>query len=194
MAGGQQINSAQGTLTALGGDNNAAATGQAATATAGSIPDHTHAIGLKSKKVGGGTAQALLNGQQIALSQGAVGYAEAYALTGQSITVSPGILLFRGQVTISWNAVTTNSDGSPASDIAGYRILHGTTSGVYNGADTVNLGLATSYVYGGLLPGFTHYFVVQARDNAGQFSANSTEAAKAFIAVSPGGFVEAQGT
>ncbi len=191
MAGGQQINSAQGFLGVLGSDVTAAPTGSAATAAAGTATSAMF-LPLRSKKVGGGTAAALLTGRVAQVLPGTLTAAKQFQLVGSAITLAQGVLLFRGQVTISWDAVTTNSDGSPITDLAGYRILHGTTSGAYS--DSVTLGLVTSYVWDGLLPGFTHYFVVQAFDTSNQFSGNSAEAAKAFIAVSPGGFVEAQGT
>jgi hypothetical protein len=178
---GLQINSAQGFIIALGGDGNPTLSGEASTGAAGT-PGNTHVLPLRSRKVGGGSASAALSGNAITGDTGILTPNKSFALTGRSITSAQGALSYRGQATLSWNAVTTNSDGSPASDIAGYMILHGTSPTVYNGADTVQLNgqFNTSYVYGGLLPGMTHYFVVQCRDNANNFSGNSLEVSKAY--------------
>jgi hypothetical protein len=157
MSGGQQIDSAQGTV---GGCNR-------------SVP-------LRSKKVGGGTAEALLSGQAVSGQTGTLVAAKGASLTGISVTFQQGTLLYRGQATLTWNPVTTNTDGSPCTDLAGYMILHGTSPNFYS--EFVTLGLVTTYVWGGLLPGVTHYWVVQAFDTEvpPKFSPNSAEASKTY--------------
>jgi hypothetical protein len=44
-------------------------------------------------------------------------------LASFNITISPMIL---GSATVSWNAPTTNEDGTPLTDLAGFRVLYGT--------------------------------------------------------------------
>ncbi len=69
-------------------------------------------------------------------------------------------------VTLAWNA---NSEGN----LAGYRLLYGTTSGVY--PISVDAGNATTATASGLNPGQTYYFAVVAYNNAGQTSPPSAQ-------------------
>jgi hypothetical protein len=69
-------------------------------------------------------------------------------------------------VTVSWTSPTTRTDGTPLSNLAGFRIRYGTVPGRFSKAITVaNPGL-TTYVVAGLPPG-TYYFVVTAFDTTG---------------------------
>lgn len=172
MAGGQQINSAQGSVVAEGGDGSIALTGHAATSAAGST-GRGHFIPLRSRKLASGSASRALTGSSAAFGTGTLVHAESFALVGSVGTLAQGTLLYRGQVTLNWNANTEP-------DLAGYRVYHGTSPGVYIGADTVTLGLVTTYVYGGLLPGMTHYFAITAFDTSNNESVKSLEVSKTF--------------
>ena len=68
-------------------------------------------------------------------------------------------------VTATWNA-------NPESNIAGYKLRYGTTSGTYT--TTTDVGNVTSTVVT-VNPGQTYYFVVQAYDTLGLVSPNSAE-------------------
>lgn len=68
---------------------------------------------------------------------------------------------------VSWNS-------SSESDLAGYKIYYGTSSGTYSSA--VNVGKVTTYTVSGLSTGQTYYFAVSALDLAGNESAKSGEA------------------
>jgi hypothetical protein len=71
-----------------------------------------------------------------------------------------------GSATLSWEAPTTNSDGTALTDLAGYRIYYG--SSALHLDHTVNIrtiGLQT-YVIEGLEPG-NWYFAVVARAASG---------------------------
>src|SRR5262245_46050982 len=68
-------------------------------------------------------------------------------------------------VTATWNA-------NPESDIAGYRLLYGTSSGNYT--TTIDVGNVTTYV-ATVTGGQTYFFVVQAYDTSGLTSPNSAE-------------------
>ena len=70
------------------------------------------------------------------------------------------------EVTLAWNANTE-------SDLAGYRLLYGTTPGTYSGS--VDAGNATSATATGLNSGTDYYFVVVAYNSAGQTSSPSAE-------------------
>lgn len=78
-----------------------------------------------------------------------------------------------GSVTLSWQAPTTNEDGSPLTDLAGYRVYYGETSGVYT--DVVTVGNYTSASIGSLPTGQTLYFAVTAFDTSGNQSSPSGE-------------------
>ncbi len=84
-----------------------------------------------------------------------------------------------GTISLAWDAPTTNSDGSPLTDLAGYYIYYGTASGVYGvPVDAKNV---TSYTLAGLTPGQTYFIAVTAFDtsqNESQFSDEVSGVAK----------------
>ena len=82
-----------------------------------------------------------------------------------------------GSATLSWTPPTTNTDGSPLTNLAGYRVHWGTAVGNYPSSVRLdNPGLA-SYVVENLAPG-TYYFVVTALNSAGAESQFSNVASK----------------
>ena len=81
-----------------------------------------------------------------------------------------------GTLVVSWHAPTTNTDGTPLTDLTGYTIYYGTQPGVYMKTLAINDPTATHAVIHGLQPG-THYFVAISANNAtGGHSALSSEA------------------
>jgi hypothetical protein len=82
-----------------------------------------------------------------------------------------------GSATITWTAPTTNTDGSTLTDLAGYRIAYGTSSGQLNqSASVTNAGL-TSYTVNNLSSG-SWYFAVFAVNSQGVESDTSNVATK----------------
>jgi len=74
-----------------------------------------------------------------------------------------------GSATLSWQAPTQRADGSPLTNLAGYRIRYGTAPGSYpNLVQIANPGV-TTHVIGNLPPG-TYYFVATAYDSSGRES------------------------
>jgi len=71
-----------------------------------------------------------------------------------------------GSATLSWTAPTQNDDGSPLTDLTGYKFLWGITPGVYPNSVTVNNPGITIYVIDNLAPG-TYHFVAVAINAAG---------------------------
>ncbi len=72
-----------------------------------------------------------------------------------------------GSVTISWSAVTTNSDGSTISDLLGYEIYRATSEGSpFTQINTSDI-TGTSYTDSGLSNGTTYYYKVTAADTGG---------------------------
>jgi len=83
---------------------------------------------------------------------------------------------FSAQATLTWNAPTTNIDGTPLTDIAGYKIYYGTASGNYS--QTVDVGNLTNSGVSNLSDGTTYYFAVTAYDTSGNGSGYSNEVSK----------------
>ncbi len=78
-------------------------------------------------------------------------------------------------VTLAWDAPTTNADGTPLSDLAGYRIHFGEVSPLtLDNSTAVDVGDAATYTVTGLEAG-TFYFAVRAIDRRGNASDFSTE-------------------
>jgi len=80
------------------------------------------------------------------------------------------------QIQLSWNPPTTKADGSPLTDIAGYKIHYGQRSRTY--AFTKIVGNQTSAAIAGLIPGRTYFFAVTAYDSMGNESRLSDEVSR----------------
>lgn len=83
-----------------------------------------------------------------------------------------------GTAGLSWNAVTTNADASPITDLAGYKIYYDTSS--HSGtcpsgyASSANAGNVTTYALNSLPEGHVYYFQLTALDTSNNESACST--------------------
>jgi hypothetical protein len=82
---------------------------------------------------------------------------------------------YTGQATLSWVAPTTNEDGTPLTDLAGYKIYYGTTSGTYT--KNLDVGNVNTFSMTGLQTG-TYYFVATAYNTAKLESGYSNEVSK----------------
>jgi Fibronectin type III domain len=78
---------------------------------------------------------------------------------------------------LSWTPPTLNTDGSPLNDLAGYKVLYGSSPGNYTHELAITDPSATSFTVTGLAPG-TWYFAMKAVDTAGNESGPSGEAWK----------------
>lgn len=85
-----------------------------------------------------------------------------------------------GNATVSWTAPTTNADGTALSDLDGFYVHYGMSSGSYSRTATVDDETATSVQIDSLESG-TWYFVVTAFDTSGNESAASAEVSKAVM-------------
>jgi len=83
---------------------------------------------------------------------------------------------FAGTATLNWTAPSFNTDGTPLTDLAGYKIYYGTSSQNYTSVASV--GNVTTYVLNGLTDGVTYYFTVTAYNTAGVESSYSQEVSK----------------
>jgi hypothetical protein len=77
-----------------------------------------------------------------------------------------------GTASLSWTAPSQNTDGSALTDLAGFRVYHGTSPTALNVLATVPGSTSTGYVATQLATG-THYFAVAAYTNSGVESALS---------------------
>jgi len=79
---------------------------------------------------------------------------------------------YSGSVSLSWYAPTRNEDGTPLTDLGGYKIYYGTSS--HNYTSHVNVGLLTSCTISNLPDGM-YYFALVAYDRSGNESDYSSE-------------------
>ncbi len=82
-----------------------------------------------------------------------------------------------GSVTLSWTPPTENTDGTALTDLAGYRIYWGTTSGSYPNSVTIDNPGVTTYLVENLSPG-TYEFVATSYNASGVESDYSAPATK----------------
>ena len=82
-----------------------------------------------------------------------------------------------GSATLSWVPPTTNTDGSPLTDLAGFIVNYGTGTSAMTQSVTVSSATATGYTVQNLTAG-TWYFTVVVYTTAGTQSAPSDVASK----------------
>ena len=93
---------------------------------------------------------------------------------GQSVTPPPSGPC-KTQLTVSWTAPTTNTDGSPLTNLAGFNIFYGLkVNGGVNYVNQINIPnkATSSYVISNLQPN-TYYFVMTAYNTYGAESVPS---------------------
>ena len=96
------------------------------------------------------------------------------SLPGFRIDVSQVSL---GSATLSWTAPTQNEDGSALTNLAGYKIYYGRSSGTYSNEVRIDNPGVTSFVVENLSPD-TYFFAATALNSAGAESRFSGEAVK----------------
>jgi hypothetical protein len=96
----------------------------------------------------------------------------AFSITVQSVAT--------GSATLSWLPPTENADGSPLTNLAGYKVYWGTAQGNYPNVVTLGNPGLSSYVVESLVPG-TYYFVTTAYTSTGVESAYSNVASKTIL-------------
>jgi hypothetical protein len=88
-----------------------------------------------------------------------------------SLTLSATVA---GTASLTWNA---NTD----SDLAGYKVYQGTSSGTYTAPVATMPKGTTSYTVTGLQTGTTYFFIITAYDSAGNESLHSNEVSKSIF-------------
>lgn len=84
-----------------------------------------------------------------------------------------------GSANLSWNAPTQNTDGSPLTNLSGYKILHGPAATQLTQTIAVNDKAATAYTVAGLPINQTIYFAMRAV--AGTLESDTTGAVSKLI-------------
>jgi Putative Ig domain len=122
------------------------------------------------------TSTGALAGTPIAADEGTTGHIVVTASVGSSSSTSltPFTIQVHPAVTVtptvsaalSWIAPTENADGSPVTDLAGYRIYYGTNAADLTSKVDVSGAQSTTYVLKGLSNG-RYFFAVVAFNSLG---------------------------
>ena len=121
------------------------------------------------------TAAGTASGIIIRVSDGAATASlPAFSITTSGVSAPPPST---GSATLNWQAPTQNTDGSALADLAGYRIVYGTSQSALDRTITISNPGTTTYVVSGLTSA-TWYFAVKAFTSGGAESSNSGVASK----------------
>jgi hypothetical protein len=128
------------------------------------------------------TATGRLSGTPTAADVGTYTNVVIRVSDGQATTSLPAFgitvtAVATGSATLSWTPPTQNTDGSPLTNLAGYRIYWGRSQGNYTNSTTLNNSGLTSYVVDQLTPG-TWFFVATSLNSQGAESSFSNSASK----------------
>ncbi len=96
------------------------------------------------------------------------------SLSAFSITVTE---VTSGTATVSWSIPTTNSDGSPLTDLAGFKVYYGTSASSLTQVVQLTNSTLSTYVITNL-PAGTWYFGVKSYTSAGTESSISNIGSK----------------
>lgn len=99
----------------------------------------------------------------------------AFGITVNAPAPAPAAVT--GSATLTWSAPSQNTDGSAVTDLAGFRVYHGTAANALNDVVELQGAGSSSYTYGQLGSG-THYFAVSAFTTGGAESALSAVGSK----------------
>jgi hypothetical protein len=88
-----------------------------------------------------------------------------------------------GTATISWNAPTANTDGSPLTNLAKFRVVYGTSQTALDRSALINDPARRSFTVGSLAAG-TWYFAVRAINSSNVESSNSNLGSRRVTAAS----------
>jgi Putative Ig domain len=83
----------------------------------------------------------------------------------------------QSNVTLSWQAPSENADGTPLTDLKGFKVHYGSASRIYSATIDVPNGGLTTYVVDNLTAG-KYYFAVTAYNSSGEESSLSPEIAQ----------------
>jgi hypothetical protein len=78
---------------------------------------------------------------------------------------------------LTWSAPTENADGTPVTNLAGYRVYYGTSPGDLSQSIEVSGAATTTYMVENLAAG-TYYFAIAAYNTSGVESEQSNVGSK----------------
>lgn len=107
----------------------------------------------------------------------------ATAVISACLFIAAANLSHSAEVSLSWEAPTSNTDGSPVGNIEGYKVHVGTAPGSYTRNNEA--GNQTASTVSSLTEGQTYYFAVTAYDQAGTESEFSNELSYTVPAATP---------
>ncbi len=93
--------------------------------------------------------------------------------------VSSGSSSNTGSASLYWVEPVSNTDGSFLTDLSGYKLYYGTSSGNYS--TELDVGNVTSGVITGLTSGTTYYIAVTVYDKSGNESGYSNEIVRLIV-------------
>lgn len=99
---------------------------------------------------------------------------------------TPVLFACGNSVTLSWIPPSTNINGSPLTDLNGYKLYYGNASKNYT--SVINVGMDTAYKVCYLQEGRTYYFAVKAYDTHGNESLYSREVSKIIVSLPTASF------
>jgi hypothetical protein len=117
------------------------------------------------------SATGELSGTPSAADAGSYGNVLVSVSDGKATASLPAFAIKVSQVdlgvaTLSWTPPTQNIDGSPLTDLAGYRIVYGTSATALNQSIQIANPTAQTYTIKGLSP-LAYYFAVKSYNSAG---------------------------
>ncbi|MBI4714844.1 MAG: hypothetical protein HY760_02715 [Nitrospirae bacterium] len=89
-----------------------------------------------------------------------------------------------GEAVLTWDPPSANEDGTPLTDLSGFKAYYGTASGVYG--TFVDVGNVLTHTVLNLVEGKIYYFAVTAYDYDGNESLFSNEVGKGVLGTPPG--------
>jgi hypothetical protein len=99
-----------------------------------------------------------------------------------SASLGPFTITVEGEATgsaqLTWTVPALRTDGTPLTNLAGFRIYYGTALGSYPSMVAIPDPTATQYTVTGLATGTTYYFVATVYDSAGVESAYTNPVSK----------------
>lgn len=90
-----------------------------------------------------------------------------------------------GTATLTWTPPTTNTDGTPLTDLAGYNLFQGTSTTTLTQVNTTPIDKAQTTTFIDNLPAGTWFWTLTAINAAGAESDRGNPASKTIVALSP---------
>lgn len=124
------------------------------------------------------TQAGTYSGIAISVSDGiATATLPSFSITVSAPTTTLASAPITGSASLSWSPPSQYTDGSPLTDLAGFRVYHGTSASALNEVVQLQGASANYYTFSQLGSG-THYFAVSAYTSSGAESALSALGSK----------------